>query len=220
MLWRPGDIFLDEVELRVPVTATAPAILRAQFELYNAGSGDIQASVDAQGRPGAPLYDGSTLLPIERATPSPDDTAAQRADIARFGDLALLNRFHFSSNEISAGRPLTLTLEWITLGQADRDLTLFAQLIDQAGQVVAQHDKPPLDGQFPTTRWQAGILFTDQHVIQLPADLAPGVYRIALGFYDAATGGRLPVAGGAADQAGAAWQIGADHVLLGNLTAR
>lgn len=215
MLWRPGDTFLDEVELSVPVTATAPAVLRAQFELYNHGSGDIQASVDAQGRPGAPLYDGSTLLPVERATPSPADA------IAGFGDLALLKQFSFSSSEMRAGQPLTLSLEWVARGQADRDLTIFAHLLDEAGQVVAQHDKPPLDGQFPTTRWQAGVPFTDQHVFQVPAELAPGAYRVALGFYDAASGARLPVvAGGAADQAGRAWRVSADHVLLGDLTAR
>ncbi len=214
MLWRPGDIFLDEVELTVPLTATAPTVLRAQFELYNAGSGDIQESVDASGRPGAPLYDGTTLLPRDRATSSSAET------IARFGNLALLSRFDISSDEIAAGRPLTLTLKWITLGQADRDLTLFAHLINEAGQAVAQHDKQPLDGQFPTTRWQSATQFTDQHVFQLPQALAPGAYRIALGFYDAATGERLPVAAGAADRAGAAWEITADHVLLGNLMAR
>jgi len=189
-------------------------VLRAQFELYNAGSGDIQESADASGRPGAPLYDGTTLLPRDRATPSSAET------IARFGNLALLSRFDISSDEVAAGRPLTLTLKWIALGQADRDLTLFAHLINEAGQAVAQHDKQPLDGQFPTTRWQAGTQFTDQHVFQLPQALAPGAYRIALGFYDAATGERLPVAAGAADRAGAAWEVTADHVLLGNLTAR
>ena len=214
MLWRPGDIFLDEVELTVPLTATAPTVLRAQFELYNAGSGDIQESVDASGRPGAPLYDGTTLLPRDRATSSSAET------IARFGNLALLSRFDISSDEIAAGRPLTLTLKWIALGQADRDLTLFAHLINESGQAVAQHDKQPLDGQFPTTRWQAGTQFTDQHVFQLPQAPAPGAYRIALGFYDAATGERLPIAAGAADRAGAAWEVTADHVLLGNLTAR
>ncbi len=214
MLWRPGDIFLDEVELTVPLTATAPAVLRAQFELYNAGSGDIQASVDALGRPGAPLYDGSTLLPPDRATPSSAEA------IARFGDLALLNRFNVSSDGLRPGQPLTLTLEWITLGRADRDLTIFAQLLDEAGQIIAQRDKQPLDGQFPTTRWQAETRFTDQHVFELPQALAPGVYRVALGFYDTTTDERLPVAAGAGDQTDAAREIATDHVLLGNLAAR
>ncbi len=214
MLWRPGDIFLDEVELHVPVTATAPTVLRAQFELYNAGSGDIQQSVDAAGRPGAPLYDGTTLLPREHATPS------ARTAIARFGALAALSHFKTSSDTLTPGGSLTLTLEWITLGQTDRDLTIFAQLINEAGEISAQHDKQPLDGQFPTTRWQAETQFADQHIFQLPQDLAPGVYRIALGFYDAMTGQRLPVIAGAAEQAGPAWQVAIDHVLLGSFTAQ
>ena len=209
MLWRPGDLFLDEVELTVPMSATAPGILRVQFELYNAGSGDIQQSADAAGRPGAPLYHGATLLPTQVSPVDLSDSTAQ------FGDLAILRSYELSP--VNAGQPLTLTLDWNALTRASRDFTVFAQLLAEDGQVVAQHDKQPLDGQFPTTRWEAGARFTDRHVFRLPPDLPPGTYAIALGFYDVGTGERLPVtAGGALGQA----TTSPDALVIGGITVQ
>jgi hypothetical protein len=189
-LWRPGDLFLDEVELTVPPTATAPSILRAQFELYNAGSGHIAPSVDADGRPGAPLYDGATLLPFE------NEAAPVAGRAAAFGDLASL--LAFTASAPLRGQALELELRWRAEGRGERDYTVFAHLEGADGRVVAQHDKPPLDGQFPTSRWAAGAAFDDRHQLAVPADLAPGAYRLTVGLYDPATGQRLPAAAGAA----------------------
>jgi hypothetical protein len=187
-LWRPGDLFLDEVELSVPLTATAPAILRAQFELYNAGSGHIAPSVDAAGNPGAPLFDGSTLLPAAV------DTTPAGGRVAGFGDLASL--LAFTASAPLKGQPLELALRWRAEGRGNLDYTVFAHVESADGHLAAQHDKPPLDGQFPTSRWSAGVAFDDRHTLALPADLAPGAYRLTLGMYDPATGQRLPVAPG------------------------
>ena len=39
-----------------------------------------------------------------------------------------------------------------------------------------------------------GDIFMQLHSINLPADLAPGLYRISIGLYSSATGQRLPIA--------------------------
>jgi hypothetical protein len=60
--------------------------------------------------------------------------------------------------------------------------------------LLAQRDGPPLDGAFPPTAWPVGEPLDVTTSIDLPGDLAPGRYRLALGWYDLATGARLPMA--------------------------
>jgi hypothetical protein len=47
---------------------------------------------------------------------------------------------------------------------------------------------PPLQGNFPTTRWAHLAIFADAHPITLPPNFKPGDYRPLVGFYDPATG--------------------------------
>ncbi|NJN96787.1 MAG: hypothetical protein HC875_23115 [Anaerolineales bacterium] len=82
------------------------------------------------------------------------------------------------------------------------DLTCFAHLLDQNGQVVAQLDWTPQDGlgYLPTTAWQPGRPVVDRQSLSLPAGIAPGEYRLMVGWYYPVTGDRLPVtAGGGGD---------------------
>lgn len=74
--------------------------------------------------------------------------------------------------------------------------TVFVQLLNNAGQVVAQIDLPPLAGAAPTTTWLPGEILTDPYSLSLPPDLSPGRYRLITGLYDPASGARLPVSSG------------------------
>ncbi len=60
-------------------------------------------------------------------------------------------------------------------------LKVFVHLLDEAGQVIAQHDglgSPP-EG------WSSGDLIVQKHVLPLPADLPPGRYTPVVGLYRA-----------------------------------
>ena len=54
----------------------------------------------------------------------------------------------------------------------------------------------------PTTAWVPGESLSDRIVLDLPADLPPGGYTLLLGWYDAATGQRLPVFDGSGARVG------------------
>jgi hypothetical protein len=96
-----------------------------------------------------------------------------------------------------AGDDLRIDLTWIAEGPTPAPLTAFVHLLDPAGNVVAQQDKEPDEGFFPTTAWQAehGPI-SDAFSLQIPADAEAGTWRVVTGWYDAASGARLPVAGG------------------------
>ncbi len=94
------------------------------------------------------------------------------------------------------GAPFEVTLIWAAGGPTPTPLTAFVQLLDGAGAVVAQHDKQPDDGFFPTTGWreQTGPVY-NSFTLLLPERMAPDRYRLVTGWYDE-TGARVPVEGG------------------------
>ncbi len=97
------------------------------------------------------------------------------------------------------GDVLDVRLFWHATGQlttlaslgVPRDFTVFTQLLSADGQYIAGHDSPPDSGHAPTGAWVENDLVLDPHIIELPADLPPGDYRLVVGMYDA-SGTRLP----------------------------
>jgi hypothetical protein len=91
---------------------------------------------------------------------------------------------------------LPVHLHWQATGPVNSDYTAFVQLLNEQGQRVTGWDSPPLNGQYPTSRWQPGEIVVDIFDVPLPANLSPGRYRVITGFYDVETGQRLPVDSG------------------------
>ncbi len=96
---------------------------------------------------------------------------------------------------------LRLALYWQSLQSFDRAYDVFVHLVDQDGQIVAQVDAQPLSGLAPTARWQPGDIVRDPTLIELPADLRPGRYTLNVGMYWREDGSRLPLDGGAGEDA-------------------
>jgi hypothetical protein len=98
---------------------------------------------------------------------------------------------------VRSGEDLALTLYWRTGQPLATDLTVFVHLVDGEGKLVAQHDGQPHMGGLPTTRWQAGQVFPDRHVLQIPASTPSENLALLVGFYDQSTGQRELLLGGA-----------------------
>ena len=92
---------------------------------------------------------------------------------------------------------LLLTLVWQTDERVKRPYTVFNHLINANGQLVAQQDNWPVDGQWPSTCWQPGVFISDSYQIVIPPDLPAGEYHLFTGLYDARDGLRLLTADGA-----------------------
>jgi hypothetical protein len=115
--------------------------------------------------------------------------------------------YNLPAADFSAADVLSLTLYWQAEAEMTINYTVFVQVLNQTGQVVAQVDQPPQAGAAPTTTWLPGEILIDPYTISL-AGLPPGDYRLITGLYNPATGERLPVAGGG------------DFVELGMITVR
>lgn len=142
-----------------------------------------------------PAYTAPEALPATAIVPN--------ALEATFGEQIQLVGYSIEQPQIKPGGKLQLTLYWRALQDPARDFSVFVHLIDDNGIVQAQRDSYPGAGTLPTGDWSPGVLYVDEHVIDLPDILpAPARFKINVGLYDTETGQRLPV--GDADH----WTLG------------
>jgi hypothetical protein len=87
---------------------------------------------------------------------------------------------------------LTLTLYWESLRTLTTNYTVFTQLLGPDGQLYAQADRQPLQGQWPTSQWQPGQKYVDKFVLQVNPTAPAGDYTLLAGLYDLNTGQRAP----------------------------
>ncbi len=172
----PGSIVHTDLDLRLrPEIATGAYPLRL---------GKIQlGEVNVAGRPRR--FDVPDLWLSARAVYGETITllGANAAEEAQAGR---------GTVRVAAGQTLTLALVWRAERTAERDLTRFAHLVGPDGRPVTQEDIVPCQGACPATSWVPAEILIDQVTLPIPADLAPGSYSLAIGWYDPTTLIRLP----------------------------
>ncbi len=84
-------------------------------------------------------------------------------------------------------------LGWSTNAPLDSDYTVFLHLVSPGdrAEVVAQSDRQPFDGRWPTSLWLPGVTLHDAHTIPIPPGLPDGTYELLVGLYNPHTGQRL-----------------------------
>jgi len=114
-------------------------------------------------------------------------------DASNFDDKIALLSMKSSATELVPGGQLGVNLRWQALARLDEDYTIFIQVLDSQDNIVGQVDSWPVQGTYPTSQWPAGEVIVDTHVVQLKSSMAPGNYRLQVGWYLLATLRRLPV---------------------------
>jgi hypothetical protein len=99
------------------------------------------------------------------------------------GKALVLRGYDLDPGSFKAGQPLTLRLYWQAEVSLGEDYTMFTQVLNGDGVLVAGWDSQPLAGHFPTSQWPAGEIVTDRLQVPLPADLPAGDYTIITGVY-------------------------------------
>jgi hypothetical protein len=113
----------------------------------------------------------------------------------QLGDHVRLLGYTSSSDSVSAGDALTVTLFWQSDGRVTEDDHVFVHLQDADGQMVAQSDGVPVQGTRPTWDWRDREVFQDEHTLVTDARLPDGAYTLSVGMYDYSTGVRLLAVG-------------------------
>ncbi len=184
--WEPGTLMRTQAALRVPPSVPdgryrlIAGLFRAEDKtrLRTASGADyiLLGDVAVKGRP-------------HRMTPP---EAGHPADVT-FGGLARLIGYDLAlpADDIAPGTSFELTLHWQALAASDRPYAVFVHLVDEAGTIRGYGDAEPGNGAFPTPGWLSGEYLADVHTVSVAADTLSGMYRLAVGFYDPASGERL-----------------------------
>ena len=126
---------------------------------------------------------------------------------ASFADKAELTGYTLPRTRLSPGEAVDLTLFWKSLSPWEDSYKVFVHLRDPDGDVVAQQDTVPGEGQLPTTNWLPGEYVIGAHHIPIGDEVPAGRYNLVVGLYHPDTLARLAVTG----DAGVAQR---DHVVL------
>jgi hypothetical protein len=109
------------------------------------------------------------------------------------GERVELLGYDLSTDSVSPGETLVLTLTWRATVEMDTDYAVFTHLLAPDGSMTGQRDGQPVDGSYPTSLWLPGEIVQDVYEIPVRLDAAPGEQRLEVGMYVAQTGTRLPV---------------------------
>jgi hypothetical protein len=94
------------------------------------------------------------------------------------------------------GDVLALRLVWRTARPLPHDYSVFVHLVAADGQPLAQSDRAPEDGFYPTSAWAVDELVADEYHLAVPERIEPGAYRLIAGFYQPETNQRLHLVNG------------------------
>ncbi|HRF98099.1 MAG TPA: hypothetical protein PLZ51_22990, partial [Aggregatilineales bacterium] len=87
---------------------------------------------------------------------------------------------------VTAGQAFPIRLIWRADSQASPiAYTVFVQLLDENGRVLAQSDAQPVNWTRPTTSWIEGEYVEDVHTLNFGISDFVGIGKIIVGFYDA-----------------------------------
>jgi hypothetical protein len=174
--WEAGDVYRDEVTLLPPEALAGPTQGALAVWVWD---GEEQAPPQRDGEP-SPILETLALRPARPLSPphpmSPPVT---------FGETAAL----LDVETAVADDGLILTLWWEGRRPTPVDYVVFAHLVNEEGELIAQADGPPNAGYSPTRLWRPGDVIRDERV--LAVDPPPGaVWRV--GLYHPDDGVRLP----------------------------
>ncbi|MEZ4867101.1 MAG: hypothetical protein R3C14_37605 [Caldilineaceae bacterium] len=182
--WGAGA--LVQTPVRVQLAATIPT-----------GDYQLQAGlIDAAGQKG-PATPVGALRVVQRQASFTLSTPPQHPlpEPVQFGAHVELIGY---ATTLVEGR-LTVTLTWHVLQTLLPPHHIFLHVRNEAGDLVAQQDTPPLTtaGPAPTGSWQPGEYLITTHELALPA-VPLTTLQLQVGLYVPATGVRLPASAGGA----------------------
>ena len=129
-------------------------------------------------------------LALELQFQGGDEARRALRDVS-FGNKIKLIGFGLDTTVYAPGDELSLSLLWRTLEEMSEDYTVFVHLIDEDGNLLAQHDSQPQES--PTSAWHRQEIIRSQHTLHIPTDAASGEARLVIGLYAWPSLDRLPV---------------------------
>jgi hypothetical protein len=189
-LWPIGRAFCDTYRLRVEEWTPVPELYDLVIGLYDAPTGE---RLNTRYPDGA-AADFPMLTQVRVAPEQPLAVSPQHPLDYWLGKEIALSGVQLST-PIQSNEPLTVTLYWRADEAPQGDYVAFVHLLDDAGQLLAQHDSLPRYGRYPTLAWHPGDIIPDEHTLEVPELSVEQRVHLVAGMYHPDTMERLPVLG-------------------------
>ncbi|MCB0191266.1 MAG: glycosyltransferase family 39 protein [Anaerolineae bacterium] len=191
----PGQVLRDTYQVFIPPDAEAPLITRFTFGIFDFDDPARAAlpAINSAGDTLEAIVDGIPLLPPQ--WPELDPRHPLVVDFG--GRIQLIGYDWVHETVLKPGTRVPITFYWETLLPPGQNLNLFIHLVDPATQTqVAGFDGPP---RYPTAYWQPGNNIIDTRLLDIPADVQPGIYELRIGWYNLDNFARLTLLDGEGD---------------------
>ncbi len=184
--WQAGELVRDPHALFIPA-ATPAGRYRLALSLVRAADGSSRAPVEL------------AEIAVQGREHGYEPPAPEHVQAVPFGPAVELVGYDLAGAGLTVGSPvlaagpgpLEVTLYWHARQTPDKNYRVFVHLLDAGGQIVAQHDGAPGDGELPALGWLPGEYLADTHRLALPPALPAGAYHLLVGLYDPVTRQRL-----------------------------
>jgi 4-amino-4-deoxy-L-arabinose transferase-like glycosyltransferase len=183
--WTLFQVFCDMVFIRVFPETPTPMSAAIEVGFTDAEKENRLLAVDPAGDPIALAVIGRAPILLPQEAPTARQPASYILDNA-IG----LDRAQISGD---ADGSLTLTVTWQSLQPVLYDATMFIHLRGADGNILAQADRQPLNGRFPTSSWLPGQVITDVVSLSLGPDAYDKPLVLNVGMYVWPSLQRLPV---------------------------
>jgi hypothetical protein len=131
----------------------------------------------------AQLVPEPEMSPLVRVSaPAMERPPLHPRDVVLAGVMRLVG-YDQSSSSTRPGETLGITLFWQPQSEIEFDYSSYVHLVDDAGRGITQSDHQLGGDYYPTTLWRPGEVLRDSHVLTIPQDVVPGVYRLVAGMY-------------------------------------
>src|SRR5581483_1853998 len=186
-LWKPNEVLATHHLLHIPNRAK-PGRYTLEIGLYNVLDGERMDRVNDKGE----SVDSRLVVGQVKIAPAIARVyAPTHSQWANFDNQIELLGYDLQTDD--APRSYRLALYWKALSSIPRDYTIFVHVLDSQGNIVAQFDHQPQNGNYPTLIWDANEQVKDDLVLTVAENVPPGNYQIKVGWYDLATGARLRI---------------------------
>lgn len=212
--WQSGDMAVQWLDVPVPPDAP-PRSYYLKVGLYDQDRGQPFPVLD---KGGSPIATAVALGPftVRKAAVPPAAAALGIPNPleARVGDSFAFLGYDVSRRVLNPGQSVHVSLYWQTTARPDKDYLVSTYLMDEGGKVWPQSSRQALDGDYPTSLWEAGQVVRDRFDLVVDPETPRAVYELRVGLYDAEAQSYLPVV---ASSGGSAVS---ESISLGQILAR
>lgn len=173
--WQPGDTFVDQYDLEIslPVSDELATLSLGFYE--NGKPSQRQSIVDYNS---ASIGDRAILgkIRLRSSMSKSTENIPQRETLSHWEQGISLLDVEFTPDQ--RGIPEQIELTWQAHNHLHEDYTIFVQMLNERGELIAQIDEQP---QVPTSTWLQNEIFQTEYHLSIDRSLAP--QQLIVGWY-------------------------------------